>query len=180
MLVTIFVAFKILKEFNHRKEIGFEYTSHDLHWNKKLIIKFPIYALISGIAAGMLGIGGGLILGPLLLGIGLHPIVSSATSNFLVLFISSSTALQFMLSGMMNYNYGLACVVMTSVGSLMGTLIIQRLVKKSGRSSLIIFILAGVLLIATIVIPLHTVFKIIEMGNKGQNIWGFEPACRLM
>jgi len=47
--------------------------------------------------AGLLGIGGGTILGPLLLEIGLHPVVSTATSNFLVLFTSSSTSIQFIL-----------------------------------------------------------------------------------
>jgi len=52
---------------------------------------------LSGILAGLLGIGGGLILGPLLLELGLHPIVSTATTNFLVLFTSSSTSIQFFL-----------------------------------------------------------------------------------
>jgi uncharacterized membrane protein YfcA len=47
--------------------------------------------------AGLLGIGGGTILGPLLLELGLHPIVSTSTSNFLVLFTSSSTSIQFIL-----------------------------------------------------------------------------------
>ncbi len=34
-----------------------------------------MYALLSGTLAGLLGIGGGLILGPLLLELGLHPLV---------------------------------------------------------------------------------------------------------
>lgn len=77
----------------------------------------------------------------------------------------------------MNYNYGLACVIMTSVGSLIGTLIIQKLFKKTGRSSFIILILASVILISVIVIPLHTIFKIINIQSSGQNIWEFGTPC---
>jgi len=47
--------------------------------------------------AGLLGIGGGLILGPLLLQLNIHPMVSTATSNFLVLFTASSTSIQFII-----------------------------------------------------------------------------------
>ena len=78
----------------------------------------------------------------------------------------------------MNYNYGLACVIMTTVGSLVGTLIIQKLVKKTGRSSIIILLLASVIAIAVVVIPIHTIFQIIKMDILGVNIWKFEDVCR--
>lgn len=92
------MAKKISNEYAHRKSIGYPYNSTDIQWdNTWIFIKFPFYAFVSGVMAGLLGIGGGLILGPLLLQLGLHPIVSTATSNFLVLFTSSSTSIQFIL-----------------------------------------------------------------------------------
>ncbi len=97
-LVTSYIIKKISKEYIYRKAIGYEYSEYDIKWDKNNIhIKFPIYGFVSGILAGLLGIGGGLIIGPLLLELGLHPIVSTATSNFLVLFTSSSTSIQFIL-----------------------------------------------------------------------------------
>jgi len=87
-----------MKEYLYRKNIGYKFHDQDIKWTKKIVRLYPIYALLTGTMAGLLGIGGGLLIGPLLLDLGVHPIVSSATSNFLILFISSSTSIQFMLS----------------------------------------------------------------------------------
>ncbi len=97
LLVTYIVSRKIKNEYLYRVSIGYPYNNTDIKWCNTIFIKFPLYAFISGIMAGLLGIGGGLILGPLLLQLGLHPVVSTATSNFLVLFTSSSTSIQFIL-----------------------------------------------------------------------------------
>jgi len=96
-LVTYFTSNKIRKEYDYRKSIGYKYYEQDIKWNKTICLKFPVYGFFSGMLAGLLGIGGGTILGPLLLEIGLHPVVSTSTSNFLVLFTSSSTSIQFIL-----------------------------------------------------------------------------------
>jgi len=122
-----------LKEYKYRLSIGYDYNDYDIKWNSKIFILYPIYAFVSGTMAGLLGIGGGLVLGPLLLELGIHPVVSAATSNFLVLFTSSSTSIQFMIEGMMNYNYGLACVIMSSIGSFIGTIIVQKILKKNKK-----------------------------------------------
>ena len=66
---------------------------------------------MSGCLSAMLGIGGGLIISPLLLEIGLHPLIASSTSNFLVLFTSSSTSIQFSLFGMVKQDYGLILLI---------------------------------------------------------------------
>lgn len=86
-----------MSEYNYRKSIGYPYHRKDIHWTSYIIVVYPLYALMSGILAGLLGIGGGLILGPLLLELGLHPTISTATSNFLVLFTASSTSIQFII-----------------------------------------------------------------------------------
>jgi len=63
-------------EYNYRLSIGYEYFPSDIHWDSKLLYTYPIYSFMSGLLAGVLGIGGGLIIGPLLLELGLNPIVS--------------------------------------------------------------------------------------------------------
>jgi uncharacterized membrane protein YfcA len=166
-----------MKEYTYRFNIGYPFNSTDIKWSTNLFIKFPLYAFISGVMAGLLGIGGGLILGPLLLELGLHPIVSTATSNFLVLFTSSSTSLQFILLGMMNFDYGIACTVASTVGSFVGTIVIQNIVKRTKRNSYLIFTLALVLGISTIFVPAHTLLKMISDISIGKNIWIFNTPC---
>ena len=75
ILITYFAFTKICKEYTYRISVGYNYYVSDINWNKNILFKFPFYAFISGLLAGVLGIGGGLILGPLLLELGLNPIV---------------------------------------------------------------------------------------------------------
>ena len=146
---------------------------------------YPIYSFISGVMAGLLGIGGGLIIGPLLLELGMHPIVSTATSNFMVLFTSSSTSIQFIIfvcinlntQGMMNYDYGLASTICSSAGSFIGTLIIQRIIEKTKRVSLLVIVLGAVLGISTLLIPSYTLYTTIQQLNEGKSIWKFNSPC---
>jgi len=48
-----------------------------------------LYSIVTGLFAGLLGIGGGLVIVPLLLELGLFPLMVSTTSSFCVLFTSS-------------------------------------------------------------------------------------------
>ncbi len=127
--------------------------------------------------AGLLGIGGGLIFGPLLLELGLNPIVSTATSNFLVLFTSLSTSMQFILIGAMNYKYGIFCTACSTIGSYLGTYGIQRLLEITGRASMLIFTMAIVEAISSVCIPLHTLFEIQKNYNQDVDIWKFNSPC---
>jgi len=76
LLITI-IGVKIIKdEYTYRLSIGYQYTRYDIVWTWRSFYIYPIFALISGILAGFVGIGGGLIIGPLLLELGMHPVVS--------------------------------------------------------------------------------------------------------
>lgn len=170
------MALRIKSEYEFRKSIGYPYRKSDIKWSTHMFLKLPMYSFLSGSMAGMLGIGGGLILGPLLLDIGLHPIVSTATSGFLVLFTSSSTSIQFIIMGMMKLDYAFACTLASTVGSFLGTLLIQRLVQKTGRYSYLIFTLVIVLGISTVMIPGEALVNLIE--NIGDlNVLKFNSPC---
>jgi uncharacterized membrane protein YfcA len=60
--------------------------------------------LFAGLSAGLLGIGGGMVQGPLMLEMGMLPQVQRATSATMVFFTSSSAAVLFLLAG--NYPGG--------------------------------------------------------------------------
>lgn len=175
--ITYLFARKVLKEYEYRQSIGFPYHKNDIKWTLSIILTYPLYAFCGGVMAGLLGIGGGLILGPLLLELGLHPVISTATSNFLVLFTSSSTSLQFILLGMMNFSYGIICTVASTLGSYLGTIVIQRLLEKTGRFSILIFSLAAVLGISTVFIPGYTFLRISDQLKHNINIWVFRSPC---
>ncbi len=138
-------------------------------WNKSLLIQYPIYGFLSGIVAGFVGIGGGLIIGPLLIELGINPTISTVTSNFLVLFTSSSTSLQFTILGMMNFSYGGICTFFSFLGSFIGTITVHKILVKVKRDSVLVFVLSFVLALCTILLPTYSVLKFIEKSGNNES-----------
>lgn len=77
----------------------------------------------------------------------------------------------------MNLDFGIACTIMSSVGSFIGTVLIQRLIKITKRNSYIIFVLGCVLGLSTVLIPTHTLFEMIDQIKEGTSIWKFNKPC---
>ncbi len=77
--------------------------------------------------------------------LGVHPQASSATSGVMVLFSASVAAVSFAASGRLNVPYaalfGGACLA----AAFLGVVVVGRLVKRSGRASLIVLLLAAIM-----------------------------------
>ena len=87
------------------------------------------------VRAGLLGIGGGMIVGPLMLELGVHPLVSAATSSVMVLFSSSMGALAYAFDGALNLQFALVFGGGCCAASLVGVLLVARIVQRSGKVS---------------------------------------------
>ena len=178
ILITYFISKLIYEEFKYRSEIGYAYHETDLRWDKEMLINIPIKSSIAGILSGMLGVGGGFVLGPLLLDLGIHPLVSTATSNMLVVLISLSTTSQYVLQGSLNYNYGMFLMFFSILGSLTGTYFIFKLVEKTKRNSILIFVLGFVMALSSVSIPFHSFKNITKFQDL--NYYGlltFKSPC---
>uniref|UniRef100_A0A1D1YRE7 UPF0721 transmembrane protein MJ0441 n=1 Tax=Anthurium amnicola TaxID=1678845 RepID=A0A1D1YRE7_9ARAE len=139
-------------------------------------IKFPVAALLSGMLGGLFGIGGGLLINPFLLQVGLPPQVTAATSCFMVLFASSMSAFQYLMLGMKGTRQALILAVGCSVASLAGIIIIQRAVEKYGRASLIIFTVSMVMVLSTVSITCFGVIDVLRDYMYGRDM-GFKLPC---
>ena len=180
VVVIIFDYFAIIhieNEYYYRRNINFPYDAKDINWTKKTIIKLCLIGLLAGFIAGTIGIGGGVVLGPILLDLGIHPIVGTVTTNFLVLITSSSTTFQFILFKMLNYEYGIFCIFFSALGSYCGTYLVNSYVKNTGKQSFIVLILFFVVVISAIVLPLSSIINIINDYRKGIDIFEFESLC---
>ncbi len=82
---------------------------------------------------GLLGIGGGMIVNPLLLEFNIHPQAAAATSTLMVLFSSSSAALSFGFGHQLNLHFALIFGLCCMGASLVGVLLVQRMVQRSGK-----------------------------------------------
>lgn len=118
----------------------------------------------SGIASGVLGIGGGLIIAPLLLEIGIEPQTTAATSSFLVLLVASSIILQFILKGMQNLSYAPFLFVWSMFAALIGVILMRKLIQKYGRPSLVGIGLAVCIGTAAVLLPTFQLLQIEEIN----------------
>lgn len=128
----------------------------------------------TGVLAGFLGIGGGMVLGLYMLNLGMDIQVSTALSTFVVLFSSASTTFQFVIAGAIQMRHAWMFMILSLMGAVIGNFVLKALLRKYKKPSLLIWVLFGVLCIATGVLP-------IEMGlnvlNKSKSAIAFGHFC---
>ncbi|XP_047169065.1 sulfite exporter TauE/SafE family protein 2-like [Vigna umbellata] len=142
--------------------------------SNKLI--FPIMALLAGILGGVFGIGGGMLISPLLLHVGIAPEVTAATCSFMVFFSSTMSALQYLLLGMDHIETALMLAIVCFVASLIGLLVVQRAIQSYGRPSIIVF---SVSIVMTLSVVLMTSFGMIRTWKDyvSGRYMGFKLPC---
>lgn len=60
-----------------KAELGYEYVEGDVEWNPLNTVRYPCICFFAGFFAGMFGVGGGIVKGPLMLEMGEWGRVSS-------------------------------------------------------------------------------------------------------
>eukprot|EP01084_Bolivina_argentea_P277093 472951_1 len=136
------------------------------------ILKYPAIASIAGILGGLLGIGGGMIVSPLLIELGVIPTVAAATSAMAVMITSSSAMLQFLLLGFLQWDYTLFFMIVGVCGTYVGQTVVNHAVKKYGRVSVVIFAVATVMGLAIILMLINGLISLVDGVS-----WGFVAPC---
>ena len=109
---------------------------------------------VGGLVAGALGLGGGSIYNPALLSLGVHPKVSGATGMFLVLVSTINTCLINYLNGFLSFYYACWISSFSLIGSILGMMATDKVVKMTGKNSILIWVLVLVFVISTISTPI--------------------------
>ena len=129
-----------------------------------------------GIVSAFLGVGGGVVIGPLLLDLGLIPQVSTATSSFMILFTSSSSSFQYVLMGKIPPAFMAWYFMVGFFSAIVGQLFVVWLVKKTGKQSFVNFMLAAVIIISTLAMIILLIVQFIGDVKQGKYL-GFHPIC---
>ena len=98
--------------------------------------KLVLIGIVAGLLGGGLGVGGGIVLVPLLIWVGLGRHRAHATSLAAIVFISTTGALAFGFSGEVDLAAGVTVGVGGIVGSVIGTTVMHRV---SARALTIVF-----------------------------------------
>lgn len=85
------------------------------------------------------------VMAPLLLELGAHPSAAAATSGLMVLFSASTAVLAFAAAGSLDLTYATVFGSSCMAAALLGTLLIGRAVRRSGRGSCLVLLLAAIM-----------------------------------
>eukprot|EP00585_Thalassiosira_rotula_P012520 CAMPEP_0196133442 /NCGR_PEP_ID=MMETSP0910-20130528/2667_1 /TAXON_ID=49265 /ORGANISM="Thalassiosira rotula, Strain GSO102" /LENGTH=597 /DNA_ID=CAMNT_0041393169 /DNA_START=120 /DNA_END=1913 /DNA_ORIENTATION=+ len=143
-------GYKNVKGTQARLAVNYPFNEQDVLWDGKKLQFYSFFTFLAGIVAGLIGIGGGMVLGPLMLVMGINPRVSTATTATMILLTSSSVAVMFVMSGLVPWEYALYFFCVCLSGAYIGKTRIDSYVKKTGMSSILVGILATIIAFATI------------------------------
>ncbi|XP_031381770.1 sulfite exporter TauE/SafE family protein 4-like isoform X2 [Punica granatum] len=147
-----------------------------IHWTAGHIAFCALCGLLGGCVGGLLGSGGGFILGPLLLEIGVIPQVSSVTATFVMMFSSSLSVVEFYLLKRFPIPYALYLMSVSTLAGFWGQYLVRKLITILGRVSIIVFILSGVIFVSALTMGVAGIEKSIVMIHKHE-FMGFLNFC---
>jgi len=165
---------KLVKKQADKEACGYPFLENDVLWDMSKLRFYAFFTFVAGIVAGLIGIGGGMVLGPLMLVMGIHPRVSSATTGTMIVLTSSSVAVLFVTSGLVPWEYAVYFFCICFLGAYIGKRYIDGYVKRSGKASILIFLLATIIALATIGC---VVIVLTRLADAGWCIDGFHKFC---
>lgn len=121
-------------------------------WTWREVSMYEAMGVSTGCLAGLVGIGGGLIFSPFFLVLGVEPHVAVATSSTCVIFTSSSTTLQYLLTDRIITSLAAMYGVVNLVASYAGTSFVHFLQDnfQTRKSYITMIVASGVFLSAVL------------------------------
>jgi uncharacterized membrane protein YfcA len=180
-LVLVFVVSAairptLMRRHQWKVQHGYPFLPDDVRWDRKTTTRYPMLSAAAGLCAGMFGIGGGIVKGPLMLEMGLLPVVSSATSSFMILFTSGIAAINYAILGSLDVDYAPALFLTGLVSTLLGQWGLSSLIKQFKKQSIIVLavsVVVGISAVAMGVVGVMTTTNEIEHGQSQ----GFHSLC---
>ncbi|XP_051132062.1 sulfite exporter TauE/SafE family protein 4 [Andrographis paniculata] len=147
-----------------------------IQWTATNLVFCGLCGILGGSVGGLLGSGGGFILGPLLLEIGVIPQVASATATFVMMFSSSLSVVEFYLHKRFPIPYAVYLMCVSVLAGFWGQYFIRKLIAILKRASIIVFVLAGVIFASALTMGVVGIERSIKMIHNHE-FMGFLDFC---
>ncbi|KAH7524210.1 sulfite exporter TauE/SafE family protein 3 isoform X2 [Ziziphus jujuba] len=147
------------------------------NWPLRKIIFCACCGLVAGMVGGLLGIGGGFVMGPLFLELGVPPQVASASATFGMTFSSSMSVVEYYLLNRFPVPYAIYFIAVAAIAAYIGQKIMTKVIAIFGRASLIIFVLAFTIFVSAVSLGGVGIAKMIGKIQRHEYM-GFEDLCK--
>lgn len=162
------VARDLVADTRAKQESGYMWAEGDLIWTPKLATQLAGVTIFAGVMAGLVGIGGGMVLGPVLLEAGYIPQVSSALTATNVLLSSTTVGVLVLVSGVVPIDESMFFFGICMLGAILGKFYLGKVIKRIGRTSIIIFTLVGVICLSIFVVLAKSIPVWVSEGFVGK------------
>ncbi|RZC81104.1 hypothetical protein C5167_043672, partial [Papaver somniferum] len=192
VLVFVWVAFLVMQILQIPVSVGVTlYQAVFFHKGKKVLesmgeagtelkvhqlILYCCLGVLAGMVGGLLGLGGGFILGPMFLQIGVPPQVASATASFAMMFSSSMSVIEFYLLKRFPIPYAAYFLAVAIVAAAAGQYVVRKLIIALGRASLIVFLLVTLFFVSAFLLGGVGISNMVRQIQHKEYM-GFENLC---
>jgi uncharacterized membrane protein YfcA len=160
LLLSIIFAFAYHVRASLLRRVRAGQPTGDIVWNEKNSLTYPAMAIVAGLVAGMFGIGGGIVKGPMFLALGVPPTVASATCACMILFTSSTATVSYIVFQELIYDYGAMCWCVGLVSTLLGQTVMSVLIKRYQRNSYIAYSIGIVVALSAVAMSIESILAI--------------------
>jgi uncharacterized membrane protein YfcA len=168
ILLTLIISIYLHKRTREKINVGYNFDDYDMIWKFWPSLLCSFGALVSGLSAGLLSVGGGMVMSPIMYRLGLRPQVVVPTSSMLFLLTSSLAVVLQVISGQVLYDYALWVGAGALLGSALGILGIKKLVEKYERASFMVIAMTILLGLSCVIIPSYGIVHYLD--SLGQEI----------
>jgi len=164
-MISLMARSYLIRRFEAKRRCGYKYVEGDIKWDGRATIIYPIVCALAGFFAGMFGVGGGIVKGPLMLAMGVHPKVSSASSATMIFFTSFTATTSFIVFGLLVPDYAFVCLFIGFTATYVGQIVLYYLMNKYQRNSYIAFSIGGVVLLSAFLMTIESMVSLAEGGH---------------
>jgi uncharacterized membrane protein YfcA len=154
--------------------VAYPYQAADVVWSRNNLFFYFRWCFLAGVIAGLIGIGGGMVLGPLMLTMGVDPRVSTATTATMLVLTASSISIMYVITGYITWSYFGFFFFICFSGAYVGKTYIDAYVKRTGMASMLIGILAAIISLSVVgcAVTLY-----LSLYDKNWCLDGFSSLC---
>lgn len=162
LAVSFWARAQLIEKWELKGRLRYRYLEGDIEWTPYNTLVYPAICFFAGFFAGMFGIGGGVVKGPLMLQMGVHPMVASATVAVMIMFTSVSATAMYIVFGTLQWDYGYFLFIAGLISTVIGQFGVSYLVDKYKRYSFISISIGAVVAISTLLMGLQSVLELTD------------------
>lgn len=167
----------LVREHRMKVRSGHSFGPGEVAWDSHNTIKYPLICAISGVLAGLFGVGGGIVKGPLMLEMGIPPVVASASAAAMILYTSAAASLSYIVFGLLHPVYGAMFFCLGLVCTAIGQYTVGVWASGNKRQSPVVLSIGIVIVLSSVMVAVNTVASIAESPESFQETLRFHHVC---